>query len=370
MKDVKLLVFPLDVDTSKKFIAVAKALELSVVGASSEMKSAGDNAVDEFLSLPFITDEDFMGAFEDALSTYGITYIYAPHTGVWSHLKSLQEKNPDVHNYHLCTPSPYNADWLEFESSYLWSDKLLSEHFVENLELGEGSLLQPKLSRGGYASLHKQFLRIPGQCDANKLVALAHIARVLPKGDLVEIGSLSGRSAFAIGWLAGKYQIGNIISIDPWENAKTEDQGEQAAILNRELESDTDVIDFEKVFWGYIGTISLLNNAGYIRDISSKAIDAYNRATEKEEIECPELGTVAISGKVSMLHIDGNHRYDHVCQDIESWEPKVISGGWVLLDDYVWAFGDGPKRAGDGLLATGRFDVAFSMSDTLFLRKR
>ncbi|MEW8469633.1 MAG: hypothetical protein AB2637_13960, partial [Candidatus Thiodiazotropha sp.] len=59
----------------------------------------------------------------------------------------------------------------------------------------------------------------------------------------------------------------------------------------------------------------------------------------------------------------------HVRQDLETWEPYVKPGGWVLLDDYHWAFGDGPKRAGDELLASGRFDHTFTLGDTLYLRK-
>jgi hypothetical protein len=47
----------------------------------------------------------------------------------------------------------------------------------------------------------------------------------------------------------------------------------------------------------------------------------------------------------------------------------VVSGGWVLLDDYRWAFGDGPKRAGDELLAGNGFEQAFTLGDTLYLKK-
>lgn len=371
---IRLLIFPLDVDVAKPFIATCNAMGIYVVGASSAMQSGEGHNVDEFVKLPFITDDNFQPSFNDTIAQYQITHIYAPHTGVWTLLKKLQQEQPHAHGYHLCVPSPYQADWLQFAPSYQWSEKLLQENFVEQLHLPESNnqdlKIRPFLTLGQYASLHKQFVRIPGQCDDLKLIAFAHILRVLPQGDLVEIGSLSGRSAFAIAWLAARYDVGNLISIDPWENEKTEDQGEQAAILNSELDQDKTIIDFNKVFLGYIASVGLLDNVGYIRDVSANAVTDYHQAIHTGKLSTPELGDIKVAGEIAMLHIDGNHRYDHVCTDIRTWEPFVMPGGWVLLDDYVWAFGDGPKRAGDELLASGRFDVAFSMSDTLFLRKK
>lgn len=113
----------------------------------------------------------------------------------------------------------------------------------------------------------------------------------------------------------------------------------------------------------------MLNNVGYIRETSETAIKMYTEFAKSGTLPSNELNEISLTGSIAMLHIDGNHRYDHVCRDIHLWAPLVVPGGWVLLDDYVWAFGDGPKRAGDELLSTGNYDVAFTMSDTLFLRR-
>ena len=84
----------------------------------------------------------------------------------------------------------------------------------------------------------------------------------------------------------------------------------------------------------------------------------------------PELRDVSLTGAVSLLHVDANHRYDQVRRDVDAWEPLVMPGGWIVFDDYQWAFGDGPTRVGDELLETGHFDCAFAWSDSLFMRKR
>ena len=179
----------------------------------------------------------------------------------------------------------------------------------------------------------------------------------------------SGFSGFALAWLAQHYHIGNLICVDPWENSRVQDQGEQAAIVNQELKQGRSLIDLDKIFQSFLAAVSLLGNVGYLRETSDIAIQQYKNAAQQGHLPANELEALPVSGNIAMLHIDGNHRYDFVRQDVELWLPQVISGGWLLLDDYVWAFGDGPRRVGDELLATGQFDVAFTASDTLFLRK-
>lgn len=375
MSNIRLLVFPLDLDVTRKFITHAKAMNITVVGASSAMNSSNTQAIDAFVKLPYITDDNFEEPFRKTLQDFSITQVYAPHIGVWLHLKNLLKTDPASYQFHLCQPCPFESDWEEFEPSYQWSNNFLAERDETLLPSGNNQDIRPKLSNNYYAGLHRQFLLTPGQCDESKLAELAHIARVIPKGDLIEIGSFFGRSAFAIGSLAQQYSIGSLICIDPWSIEK-EDQGEKADIINTnpdtEKERVTDNIshDFEEhVFQGFTATMSLLNNVSFIRKTSEKAISYYQEAADKRQLHQQELGTIPITGNIAMLHIDGNHDYAHVVKDISIWEPHVIPGGWVLIDDYLWVFGDGPKKAGDELLVTGRFDLSYVAGDTLFLRK-
>mgnify|MGYP000067773985 CR=1 FL=1 len=369
LSNMHVLVFPLDMDKAHEFISTISALNIVITGASSVMTSAGAMNVSGFARLPFITDEGFETQLQQLVSSQSITHIYTPHAGVWSYMYALKKQNPNVYSFSLCEPSPYHEDWMNAKPSNEWAKLMLKEKFVDHFDNNVAALRKPLLA-GQYASLHKQFTSISGQCDELKLLALAHIMRLVPKGDLVEIGSLCGRSAFGIAWLAKQYRIGNLICVDPWSIDKIEGQGDKAAILNTDLSADSGVIDFDKIFSSFITTVSLLDNVGFIRDLSEQAVITYKASSVSGMLSTPELGEVSLCGKISMLHIDGNHRYDFVCKDIAAWEPQVTSGGWILVDDYIWAFGDGPKIAGDELLRTGKFDVAFTMSDTLFLRKR
>ena len=43
-----------------------------------------------------------------------------------------------------------------------------------------------------------------------------------------------------------------------------------------------------------------------------------------------------VTDGIDLLHIDGNHDFDSVAGDIEDYLPKVVSGGFVVLDDIDW----------------------------------
>ncbi|RLP54501.1 MAG: class I SAM-dependent methyltransferase [Ketobacter sp.] len=367
----RLLVFPLDIDRAREMITFAGSLGAEVIGASSIMKTveARQYSVTSFHYLPFVTESAFEAAFQALLETERITHVYTPHGVIWSHLMRCRQQQPEFYQFHLCQPSPYEEDWLRLLPSQAWADQVMADNFVEALHCPGKVERREPLRWGQLVSLHQQFTHIPGQSDDRKLAALTHIARLLPLGNLVEVGSFQGRSAFAIGWLAKHYSVGNLVCVDPWDNSKVKDQGEQAQIVNQELLSGRDILDLEQVFYSFIGAVSLLDNVGYIRETSEVAVGVYKNAVSQGFLPSNELNALPLTDQISMLHIDGNHRYDFVRQDIELWLPLVMNGGWVLLDDYVWAFGDGPRRAGDELLATGNFDVAFTASDTLFLRK-
>lgn len=225
------------------------------------------------------------------------------------------------------------------------------------------------LTKTQYAALHGRFVNLPGECDDRKLHAFASIFAGLPKGDVVEIGSLMGKSAFALGTLAGRYEIGCVICVDPWNLTRVDDQGQAAKTLNDQLLGRKDLLDFDRVFELFRLNVASLGNVGYLRHTSIDAVHPYKEAARAGQLHCNELGSVPVAGSIAFLHIDGNHRFDHVEQDIRHWSPFVRPGGWIALDDYVWPFGDGPRRAGDALLSTDAFDNAFCTEDTLFLRK-
>lgn len=362
MNHTRLLVFPLDLDDAEAFTRIATTLGIEIVGASSAMSGPGNRVVKHFIRLPFVTDPAFDQALLEALQEYGITVIFAPHQGVWRHLERLLHKSSGCYHFVLCKPDPFTATSHLFSFHEDWANVAACSTVAEWIG---GSVIQSSLSRSCYAALHRQFLSTPGDSDQVKLLALCDIARLLPPGDLLEVGCLYGRSALALGYLASRHRIGNLICIDPWSAAELTDQGMSAALLNVERFN----IDFERVFRIFLSTAALLDNVGYIRKTTEAAHPVYETARRSGCLESPELSSIALSPHLSLLHVDGNHRYDQVWKDVETWSPYLVPGGWLLLDDYVWAFGDGPKRVGDELLESPLYDKAFVSGDTLFLRR-
>lgn len=362
MSNTRLLIFPLDLDSAYPFARAATALGVEIIGASSAMASPGDRAVNHFIRLPFVTDPAFNQSLREAIRQHKITTIFAPHQGVWRHLDTLLRTAPGSYHFDLCKPDPFTATWQIFSRHEDWA---AAAHLSAAPEWIGGATVRPPLSRSCYAALHRQFLNTPGDSDEGKLHALCDIVRLLPPGDLLEVGCLYGRSALALGYLANCHRIGNLIGIDPWNAAEVTDQGAQASLLNGERAK----IDLEQIFRIFLSTAAMLDNMGYIRKTSEAARPVYEAARLCGRLDSPELGSITLSPHLSLLHIDGNHRYDHVLMDIGTWSPYLVPGGWLLLDDYIWAFGDGPKRIGDELLNSPLYDTAFVSGDTLFLRR-
>jgi cephalosporin hydroxylase len=251
-------------------------------------------------------------------------------------------------------------DWQSYGNAYQW----VADQLAKTFKITECAL--PALSAASYAGLYRFYNLIPGQSDNTKLMALTELFRMAPSGDVIEIGALYGKSAFALTWLAKFHHIGTVICVDPWELASIKDQGTQANILNTAVSNR----DWNQVFHGFTANLSVFDNVNYLRAPSVLAAEAYQQAMKIGSIHTEEFDRTPISGKIAILHIDGNHKYEVVKRDIEKWLPFVQEGGWVLLDDYVWAFGDGPKRAGDEFLIENKrkIDVSFVMGDTLFIQ--
>ena len=128
-------------------------------------------------------------------------------------------------------------------------------------------------------------------------------------------------------------------------------------------------IDAEAAF--RIFQINLAPLAGgrlnYLRAPSTEAARAYRSGLT---VRTETFGTTTYEGRISLLHIDGNHAYESVAADAEAWVPKVKPGGWIVFDDYVWAFGDGPRRVGDAWLQRlgDKVALSFVIGTALFVK--
>jgi hypothetical protein len=71
------------------------------------------------------------------------------------------------------------------------------------------------------------------------------------------------------------------------------------------------------------------------------------------------------------IYVDGNHHYESVKRDLELYEPKVRTGGFICGDDYLWGpeAGYPVRRAVDELSRRDGIRLVAVKRDNFILRK-
>lgn len=129
---------------------------------------------------------------------------------------------------------------------------------------------------------------------------LAYLASQVPQnGIIVEIGSHRGRSA---AYMAAAVKDGvAIYCIDVWNNPNNQEyisnSGDMSALTQ------------------FLTGLNLIDKVITLRGESSQFAKIFNEP-------------------VDLLFIDGNHKYESVKTDYESWYPHVKRGGVIAFHDY------------------------------------
>lgn len=354
---LKVLVLPGGMPEALQFATEARLRGRYLVGASSLANDPATDEFDHWVRLPLLHEEDFDRQLLCVIDTQGIDQVYVAHFLMWRHVQALLAQcRPEVL---LVNAAP---------AKVVQARHALFRRQMASLQAG------PELAiKGGRASLsevekralffHAQ--RIFGHSDDEKIVALMEVARFLPPGDVVEIGSKAGKSAFVLGWLARHYRIGSLLCIDPWNQGAALRQTEIPEIARQQaLDNDYDIY-FDQFILNML--TALPGTVNYLRCMSDDALPGYRG---QRVVRSPELGEVEYLGQIACLHVDGNHDFEFAWRDITQWSELLVPGGWVIVDDYHWAFGDGPKRAADAFIAehSASVDCAFDAGGALFFR--
>lgn len=351
-----ILIFPAGMPRSLEFLQKCLKENRSVIGASSLGYDVSQEKYPAWVSLPYVTDPSFNESLKQAIIELDIGEIYTPNIVVWNHLdKVLDELIPDVA---LVNVSPVD----EVLESYRAALKKARFLIANPLPISSRQSPRRSLSEIEAAGLVRYADLIPGMCDDDKFRALFDVARFAVAGDIVEIGSWWGKSAFILSMLAQVHGLGKLLCVDPWENEHLI-QGEQM------VDSGSAQVSAEEALTVFqIGLQPFnANHINYLRKPSVEASQFYgNCHTVNTEI----FGTTKYTGRISILHIDGNHAYEAVKSDIGSWEAFVVEGGWIIIDDYIWPYGNGPRVAGDKFLSLNqsRIATAFVMGTALFIQ--
>jgi hypothetical protein len=349
------LIFPANVPAAARYAEEARQRGEGLVIATSVRGEETIN-FENLTMLPSIYDADFVDRLRDLIAAHRIERIFSPVAVVHVFLRRLlaeQALGPT-----LVGTTPITAEMQGFRTLLDEAERHLD--FITAASEGQ--------SRTGLleiAAIMRQAERIYGQSSAVKIAAMIAIFADAPKGDVVEIGTLVGRTAFVLAHLARRLNIGPVLAIDPWE-AEEALQKDSPAWLKDSL----DTWDFDLCFQDFVANLIPVagGDFGFLRMPATKGHDIYISG----HVETPWFGKATYSGHISVLHIDGNHDWAAVNADCALWVQHIVAGGWLILDDYVWAHGDGPRRVGDVLLAehAERIERAFVCGKALFVRFR
>lgn len=285
--------------------------------------------------LPSIYEEGFRDAILALLFENDIEKIYCPSTQVYEFLKGLGLYAPLIGKSPAIAQAEYYKDLIkQADRSLEFIDSIYQDNLLGNIEI---------------AALLRQTSLVYGESHNSKLLAMAAIFADAPyNGGIVEVGALLGKTALAIGMLANWSSFTDVFIVDSWCSSPQKDSPQA-------IQDIADLWDWNTTFKGFqINTAVLPSDVfNYYRCNSADAHAVYSSGSH---------------AKISVLHIDANHDYDQVKQDYDLWRPHVLPGGWLILDDYVWSHGDGPKRVGDAALENENIERAFTCGGALFMK--
>lgn len=327
-----------------------------VVGASSLLQDTSRSQYPKWAHLPYVNQPNFAAALVDVIGRHGITEIYSANPVVWDVLKStLPTIAPGVE---LLGESPA-AEMLAGHRSSTHIANLLWRH---RDFLAMNDLACSRMRSEEFTALVRHADAIPGMCDHQKLLTLSEIFRLAPPGDVVEIGSWWGKSAFILAHLGRRYHVGNLLCIDPWSDAHLVQEDKLVDDASAEMSAE----EAHQVFLTNLLPYNS-DNINFIRMPSVEGAACYRASSI---VSSDAFGETRYSGRISVLHIDGNHALNAVDDDTKAWAGLVMDGGWIVFDDYKWAYGDGPKVVADAFILANRPDVAcaFFTGGALFVQ--
>jgi hypothetical protein len=325
---MSILVFPSCLESAIPFVREAKAWDQTVIGASALDNDPYKASYDAWEKLPYIGEAAFPDKLKEIVAKHGITQFYSPHVPSYLRLKEMLPLFPGLH---LRGEHPAKAQERKVRAKIE-----AAEHDKERLKRLTGR--DDALREDFMAALLADAVELFGECSREKMVALAAAFTDAPKGDVIEIGSFFGKSAYVLNRLAAYFSIGPTLAVDPW-SVDTCVQKESPAVI----QDLAFVWDWELVFKGFLMALEA-RVAPPFNYMKATSESAWNHYRDKGEITSPEFGATKMVGKIAFLHIDGNHDEAAVTLDFDLWSQALAPAAWVVFDDYEWSWGDGPKK--------------------------
>lgn len=355
------LVFPVSTPDGRAYLRQALERGEPVIGASCDTSDPTDGAA-PWARLPLVHQPEFLPAFLDLVQAHGVTRIHAAAHMVHAAL-GVMLREQGLTQLRIINRSAWEEELARWDDIFARAGRW--RNLIAALAPDQ---TPPELAF--LAGVIRLAFDLFGESYDDKLAALLACLLDAPEGDIVEIGSLFGRSASVL--LSGRALGGverRLFVFDPWNT----EIGAQKD-LPKAMQDYTRAAGLERVALAFEATFAALAPQGAMtayRTPSTSGHAIYRGGGGEAARLLKTRPALKPSGRIALLHIDGNHDASCAAEDVSLWSPLVPPGGWVAIDDYCWRYGDGPKRAGDALLERWGDDVAraFVAGDCLFIQR-
>jgi len=194
--------------------------------------------------------------------------------------------------------------------------------------------------RDSFERVFSRLRRVPGWLTDPEAKFLFRLARETKSGRVVELGAYQGRSTIALATglrCSGHAKAGvKLVTIDTFRGSPEHQRGARYF--------DPSVYNPAKK---HVDT-----RPAFDRNLAEFGVTGMVEVWEGEI----EAAASRFHGRVDLLFVDADHRYEAVRRHLEQWIPKVAAGGIVVLHDVGgWP---GPTRAAADLQERGfrRYD--------------
>jgi hypothetical protein len=357
-RGVTTLIFPAVNRAAQDYLTAARQRGEPVVSAASIAADQADPDAADFAQLPSIYDADFEQHFDALVRERGVVRLFCPVSTVHQFMRQLIARRGLP--LQLLGQSPIEQQVQEHRSLMALAARL--RPYVQ----ASSGLCEAPLSLIEVAGVLRQAALIYGESNDDKLAAMMGALATAPAGDVVEVGSLMGRSAFVLLYMARRFKLGPVLTVDPWAFDECVQSDSPEGL--KEVSGEWDFAVLGQGLHVHLAPF-VPHDQAHLRLPSRAGFEQYASGAE---IRAQAGNVVGYERRIGCIHIDGNHDYAAVREDCELWLPRLKPGAWLILDDYVWDHGNGPRRVGNELLRHRAADIerAFVSGKALFVKFR
>lgn len=353
----KVLLFPALLLEAVRIKVLAAERGETVIAAATNADESGLALFAHQRVLPHLTDAAFKPALLALLVQEGIAHIYCPHARCYHEINLILQMSG--------VPISLSNGMQQLHTALI-HDGLRAAAAPIHAAYAGRTMRRPAMPLDHLVALLHTVTPIAGQSHFLKLATLGALAADFPEGDCIEIGVATGRSLVFFKLLMQYYNLGVTVGIDPWTNfAIKQDVGSlDAKMLADQAVWDRGVQTLQMTLLPYAK-----QDLAFVRQTSASAYQDY--AAERMMGASP-LGPVKTRGRISVLHVDGNHTEEKAVEDLALWTAHLVPGAWLIVDDYLWDYGDGPRLATDAWLKNNAARVveSFVVDKVMFIRMK